>query len=70
VYKRNGIPLKQADIAALFLAAGLVPGMDHRVVPKNPCKPLNLENAALVTISERKGLVASTRKDAHFFPTG
>jgi len=64
VYKRNGIPLKQADIAALFLAAGLAPDMDHRVVPKNAGKPLNLENAALVTNTERKGLIAMWRKDA------
>jgi hypothetical protein len=56
--------LKQADIAALFLAAGLVPGMDHRVVPKDAGKPLNLENAALVTNTERKGLIAMWRKDA------
>jgi hypothetical protein len=64
VYKKNGIPLKQADIAALFLIAGLVPGMDHRVVPKDACKPLNLDNAALVTTAERRRLIAMWRKDA------
>jgi hypothetical protein len=69
VYKRNGIPLKQADIAALFLAAGLAPSLEHRVVPKNACRPLDLENAALVTITERKVLVELTRKDAQFVPS-
>ena len=70
VFRRNGISLKQADIAALFLVAGLAPGqwLDHRVVPKDACKPLNLENAALVTATERKGLVALTRNDVQFFP--
>jgi hypothetical protein len=69
VYKRNGIPLKQADIAALFLAAGLVPSLDHRVVPQNACKPLNMENAALVTTTERREFVTLTRKDVQLFPT-
>jgi hypothetical protein len=69
VYKRNGISLKQADISALFLAAGLAQGMDYRVMPKNACRPLNLENAALVTITERKSLVELTRKDAQFVPS-
>jgi hypothetical protein len=66
VYKRNGpgIPLKQADIAGLFLAAGLVPGLDYRVVPKDAGKLLDLENAALVTTTERKLLVAAWQKNA------
>jgi hypothetical protein len=69
LYKNNGIPLKQADIAALFLAAGFAIDMDHRVVPKNTGKILNLENAALVTIIERKRLVTLFRKDVQFIPS-
>jgi hypothetical protein len=62
VYKQNGIPLKQADIAALFLAAGLAPGLDHRVVPKDAGKPLNFDNATLVTTTERKLWIALWQK--------
>jgi hypothetical protein len=69
VYQRNGILLKQADIAGLFLAAGLAPSLDYRVVPKNASQLLNLENAVLVTTTERKGLVSLWRKDAQLFPT-
>ena len=55
---KRGVSITQAEICGLFQASDIEPDVaKYRIVPKNPCMQLTVENATIVSLESRKAFM-------------
>ena len=55
---KRGVSITQAEICGLFQASNIEPDVaKYRIVPKNQCMQLTVENATIVSLDSRKAFM-------------